>query len=1581
MSVRVDPASSYANGTLLSFPVDLSLVAKQGLRLRKVTLRVSAMPPETLRDQKYWFVASSPGTLPRVEFPVGIVGDEIANRQSGDGWRVVDVTGVVEYWLDARLVNDTSHDPNDGVYHLQFRTAGDTVTASASWNNNTELIFESDEHHDSCWIRNTSSVCPTGKCANVHRFCIMNVGCVISCGLLCNFETACKQWQWNDTPNNGIRRTLAKDVADLYANHSNIVSGPKDDANGSLEGHYLYLAASSQTVNRTFNVSSQWFNSSAGKCELHFYVHSNKILSNTIQVIINGHNISWVAKSDFTFIPNKWHEVSSMLGTIKQPFQIVIEIVLPNETLAHVALDSIRLNNCASESPFKEVCHERDFHCKSNDRCIDRSYVCDLHEQCFAGEDEKQECDKVPLFARCNFENDDDELCGWHIDRNDPLEWKRHQGPMGRLGTPHDHTYKNSSGNYLYLQTEGPKRIMGDHANFRSPLIRPPPKVHGIVHSPYYNSCQVRFYYYLFGAESGELSLYCIEEAIRGISPRTTLIWSKQEKQGHNWKRAVVTLPRILGSYRLQFEGRRSFRPQINIALDDISLSPECFSIGVNVTDEMLGNNNNTKVEEAIHYTVMHLTTCGGQGRYGPIQAMCDESYRRGPSRIQVTPKDSVLPGIQILTVNDTGFYSVIARGASGGKGYQRTEKSRGAMSRGVFFWHNGEVIHFLIGQEGGSNCHWHGKCRSGPPTSSSGRSRISDVLKLMNADPSSGGGGGGATYVFKIEGDKKVPLLIASGGGGISSREPLFSIGTHGQGINETAFPLNGDSPHDGAGGGGGWNDTTFYKTAGVALLQGSAGGPACSIAKQWDAEGGFGGGGGACLSGGGGGGYKGGNAPDPDSPNKNGHGGTSYVSGDYALAVAGGATEGPGYIEIIPAFEGCDCSYLCVILDTTGPLTGCICPDGSRLKSDNNTCEDEILGLRVQHVVIILICAGVVMAGIAAVSFFFYHRYRRQKMKVPRQELFDNPEFQLNRLRQQGSGGGMVTDPNPNYEFGGCTCTIEDLKQVCREDLTLVNALGQGAFGEVYQGYLRNVQGEVRELPVAVKTLPDISPNQAEIDFLMEALIMSKFTHPNIVRFVGVCFEKLPKFIVLELLIGGDLKSFLRESRPKPGRTSPLTMCDLLMLAMDIAKGCQYLEENHFIHRDIAARNCLLTTKGPDRVVKIADFGMARDIYRNDYYRKGGKAMLPVKWMPPEAFLDGIFTSKTDVWSFGVLLWEVMSLGYMPYPGRGNHEVMQLVTSGGRLEPPSNCPSPVYHIMVQCWNAVPEDRPNFTLILERLGYCLQDPDVMHAALPVFHRPPSTERDTTIMRPPDSDAQCLHVQRPDTEPVSPASTDYLIPFPSSNYSISTEKTELPSGSSVESIDKLLDLEDNSKGSAQPAPSPVASGSAGKRWDVPGVNQVNSQQPPNPEQSSPQSVKRRAGGYTSIPTQEEPVGSPQNRLSREGNPVASSRSPPASIARQRPTGNKITGNPTTGNLISLDNKESAAKSGLSLDASVLARQHTAQPYPYANIDVLPGMGNGGPNTKAGDGKTDPYFIGNHYLDRTHAVPPDKEVSC
>lgn len=309
-------------------------------------------------------------------------------------------------------------------------------------------------------------------------------------------------------------------------------------------------------------------------------------------------------------------------------------------------------------------------------------------------------------------------------------------------------------------------------------------------------------------------------------------------------------------------------------------------------------------------------------------------------------------------------------------------------------------------------------------------------------------------------------------------------------------------------------------------------------------------------------------------------------------------------------------------------------------------------------------------------------------------RSKMLHEQDVQLSRLRATADDSAL-TNFNPNYGCEGImncgSVDVKSLPQVARESLRLVKyvlcacsgrcalhktnfflssrALGQGAFGEVYQGLYRHRDGDTVEMPVAVKTLPELSTGQAESDFLMEAGIMSKFNHPNIVHLIGVCFDRHPRFIVLELLAGGDLKNFLREGRNKPERPSSLTTKDLIFCSLDVAKGCRYMESKRFIHRDIAARNCLLSSKGPGRVVKIADFGMARDIYRSDYYRKGGKAMLPIKWMPPEAFLDGVFTSKTDIWSFGVLLWEVFSLGLMPYTGLPNRDVMQLVTGGGRL------------------------------------------------------------------------------------------------------------------------------------------------------------------------------------------------------------------------------------------------------------------------------------------------------------------------
>uniref|UniRef100_A0A669PCP0 Tyrosine-protein kinase receptor n=1 Tax=Phasianus colchicus TaxID=9054 RepID=A0A669PCP0_PHACC len=468
---------------------------------------------------------------------------------------------------------------------------------------------------------------------------------------------------------------------------------------------------------------------------------------------------------------------------------------------------------------------------------------------------------------------------------------------------------------------------------------------------------------------------------------------------------------------------------------------------------------------------------------------------------------------------------------------------------------------------------------------------------------------------------------------------------------------------------------------------------------------------------------GAAGGNAAEDNDPEMDGEDGVSFINPIGTLYTpALKVTEGHGEVDIRLHLNCSHCEMDECRVDLETQKVICFCEPGTDLAEDGVSC------IEILHSCPRLPKA-ICIAGLPC-SLYLVYRRKHQELQAMQMEL-QSPEYKLSKLRTST----IMTDYNPNYCFAGKTTSISDLKEVPRKNISLIRGLGHGAFGEVYEGQVAGIPSDPTPLQVAVKTLPEVCSEQDELDFLMEALIISKFNHQNIVRCIGVSLQALPRFILLELMAGGDLKSFLRETRPRPNQLSSLSMLDLLHVAHDIACGCQYLEENHFIHRDIAARNCLLTCRGPGRVAKIGDFGMARDIYRASYYRKGGCAMLPVKWMPPEAFMEGIFTSKTDTWSFGVLLWEIFSLGYMPYPSKSNQEVLEFVTNGGRMDPPKNCPGPVYRIMTQCWQHQPEDRPNFAIILERIEYCTQDPDVINTALPVEYGPSVEEEEKVAIR------------------------------------------------------------------------------------------------------------------------------------------------------------------------------------------------------------------------------------------------------
>ncbi|XP_076178506.1 receptor protein-tyrosine kinase sevenless isoform X1 [Ptiloglossa arizonensis] len=350
-------------------------------------------------------------------------------------------------------------------------------------------------------------------------------------------------------------------------------------------------------------------------------------------------------------------------------------------------------------------------------------------------------------------------------------------------------------------------------------------------------------------------------------------------------------------------------------------------------------------------------------------------------------------------------------------------------------------------------------------------------------------------------------------------------------------------------------------------------------------------------------------------------------------------------------------------------------------------------ILGLSVPVITIMLICFCYFLCPV--------YRQRKEDKKAVLPPLVSDVELATLQEIPQGN----FVQSNALY-----ASTLQNdsddstLPKIRREQITLAKFLGCGAFGEVFQGNAKNLE-RPGITSVAIKTLRKGASAQEKTEFLQEARLMSHFRHKHVLRLLGVCLDTDPPLLVLELMEAGDLLSYLRASRSlQPTDPHALRLQDLLAMCEDVARGCRYLEELHFVHRDLACRNCLVSARDREnRVVKIGDFGLARDIYKNDYYRKIGEGMLPVRWMAPESLVDGVFTSQSDVWAFGVLMWEITSLGQQPYPARTNLEVLHHVRAGGRLPKPLNCPPALHQLMLRCWSPA-DSRPSFKVCLENI-------------------------------------------------------------------------------------------------------------------------------------------------------------------------------------------------------------------------------------------------------------------------------------
>ncbi|XP_047137660.1 ephrin type-A receptor 3-like isoform X1 [Hydra vulgaris] len=301
--------------------------------------------------------------------------------------------------------------------------------------------------------------------------------------------------------------------------------------------------------------------------------------------------------------------------------------------------------------------------------------------------------------------------------------------------------------------------------------------------------------------------------------------------------------------------------------------------------------------------------------------------------------------------------------------------------------------------------------------------------------------------------------------------------------------------------------------------------------------------------------------------------------------------------------------------------------------------------------------------------------------------------------------SGGKLYVDPKTFLLVSDAVSQFA--YEIERSEIVFGELIGSGEFADVHKGVLMK---EGKKEPVAIKVLKNGASESDREDFLSEAAILGQFSNPNVIFLEGVVLKDEPNLIVLEYMEYGALDSYLKE------HDMQFTIEQLLEMARGVASGMKYLSEMGFVHRDLAARNILVNEK---KTCKIADFGMSLEIKVEDQLEaKGSK--IPVRWTSPEAIQFKKFTTASDVWSYGIVLWEIMSYGERPYWEWSNLEVLNKVNSGYRLPPPMGCPRVVHDLMLNCWEKERSKRPLFSVIRDRIDDWLQIPELLDELGPV---------------------------------------------------------------------------------------------------------------------------------------------------------------------------------------------------------------------------------------------------------------------
>nr|XP_025978252.1 ephrin type-A receptor 3 isoform X3 [Dromaius novaehollandiae] len=370
---------------------------------------------------------------------------------------------------------------------------------------------------------------------------------------------------------------------------------------------------------------------------------------------------------------------------------------------------------------------------------------------------------------------------------------------------------------------------------------------------------------------------------------------------------------------------------------------------------------------------------------------------------------------------------------------------------------------------------------------------------------------------------------------------------------------------------------------------------------------------------------------------------------------------------------------------------------PDSFSISSENS------------QVVMIAISAAVAIILLTVVVYVVIGRFcghKKSKHGTDEKRLhFGNGHLKLPGLR-------TYVDPH-TYEDPN-QAVHEFAKELDASNISIDKVVGAGEFGEVCSGRLK--LPSKKEISVAIKTLKVGYTEKQRRDFLGEASIMGQFDHPNIIRLEGVVTKSKPVMIVTEYMENGSLDSFLRK------HDAQFTVIQLVGMLRGIASGMKYLSDMGYVHRDLAARNILINS---NLVCKVSDFGLSR-VLEDDpeaaYTTRGGK--IPIRWTSPEAIAYRKFTSASDAWSYGIVLWEVMSYGERPYWEMSNQDVIKAVDEGYRLPPPMDCPAALYQLMLDCWQKDRNNRPKFEQIVSILDKLIRNPSSLKIITNAAARP-----------------------------------------------------------------------------------------------------------------------------------------------------------------------------------------------------------------------------------------------------------------